>query len=103
MKVVVNRAVGSSFALSPAGLSRLHELKDAFGHARDAARPPEKSDWLYKLRRDDVDLVQVVEELGSAAFGQNAELAIIEIPNNANWRISDVVGFEYIKMDDQIF
>jgi len=80
MKVVVNRAVGSSFALSPAGLSRLYELKDAIGQVRDAARPPEKSDWLYKLGRDDVDLVQVVEELSSASFGQNAELAIIEYP-----------------------
>jgi hypothetical protein len=102
MKVVVNRAVGSCFALSPAGLSRLYELKDAIGQVRDAARRPEKSNWLYELPRNDRDLVQVVEELGSAAFGQNAELAIIEIPNNANWKISDAVGYEYIKVDGQI-
>jgi hypothetical protein len=102
MKVVVNRAVGSCFALSSAGLSRLYELKGAIGQVRDAARSPEQSNWLYELPRNDKDLIQVVEELGSAAFGQNAELAIIEIPNNANWKISEAVGYEYIKIDDQI-
>jgi hypothetical protein len=97
MKVVVNRAVGSCFSLSSAGLKRLFELKGTVGSIGD-----EKSNWLRSLPRNDKDLVQVVEELGSAASNENAEIIVIQIPDNANWSISDVVGYEYIKMDGQI-
>jgi hypothetical protein len=102
MKVVVNRAVGSCFSVSSAGLTRLFELKGAIGPIGDDGKPPVKSNWLYSLPRNDKDLVQVVEELGSAASDQNAEIIIIEIPDDANWSISDIVGYEYIKVDGQI-
>ena len=102
MKVVVNRAVGSCFSVSTAGLNWLFELKGAVGPIGDDGGSPEKSNWLHSLPRNDKDLVQVVEELGSAASNENAEIIVIEIPDNANWSISDVVGYEYIKVDGQI-
>ena len=102
MKVVVNRAVGSCFSVSSAGLNRLFELKGAVGPIGDDGSLSEKSDWLHSLPRNDKDLVQVVEELGSAASNENAEIIVIKIPDNANWSISDVVGYEYIKIDGQI-
>ena len=102
MKVIVNRAVGSCFSVSSAGLKRLFELKGAVGPIGDDGSSSKKSDWLHSLPRNDKDLVQVVEELGSAASNKNAEIIVIEIPDNANWSISDVVGYEYIKVDGQI-
>ncbi len=102
MKVVVNRAVGSCFSVSSAGLTRLFELKGAIRPIGDDGKPTEKSNCLYSIPRNDKDLVQVVEELGSAASDQNAEIIIVEIPDDANWSISDVVGYEYIKVDGQI-
>ena len=99
MKVVINRSVGSRFSLSSAGFNRLVELKGRIG---DEKRPLEKSNFLYNLPRNDKDLVQVVEELGMAASAHDAELTVVEIPDNANWSVSDVVGFEYVKVNGNI-
>jgi len=45
----------------------------------------------------------VVEELGMAASADDAELTVVEIPDTAKWSISDVVGFEYVKVNGNIF
>ncbi len=102
MKVVLNRSVGSRFSMSSAGFNRLIELKGSIGQIEGDERPSEKSNLLYSLPRNDKHLVQVVEELGLAASDQNTELTVIEIPDNANWSISDVVGYEYIKVNGNI-
>jgi hypothetical protein len=102
MKVVLNRSVGSRFSMSSVGFSRLIELKGSIGQIGDDGKPTEKSTLLYNLPRNDKDLVQVVEELGLAASDQNAELIVIEIPNNVDWSISDVVGYEYIEVNGNI-
>jgi|SRR3989304_6502256 len=102
MKVVLNRSVGSRFSMSSAGFNRLIELKGSIGQIEGYERPAEKSNLLYSLPRNDKDLVQVVEELGLAASDQDTELTVIEIPDNANWSISDVVGYEYIKVNGNI-
>ena len=41
-------------------------------------------------------LVRIVEELGDAANGECAELAIVEIPNDVDWEISEYDGNEHI-------
>jgi len=46
--------------------------------------------------RSDADLVAVVEELGSAANGDHAELMIVEIPDDVKWHIHEYDGMEYI-------
>ena len=102
MKVVVNRSVGSRFFMSSAGFNRLFELKGSIGQIGDDERLSERSNFLYNLPRNDKDLIQVIEELGLVASAQDAQLTIIEIPDNANWSISEVVGYEYIKVNGKI-
>ncbi len=102
MKVVINRSVGSRFSMSSIGFNRLVELKGLIGKIGDDGRPLEKYNFLYNLPRNDKDLVQVVEELGMAASDDNVELTVVEIPDNAKWSISDVVGYEYIKVNPPI-
>lgn len=41
-------------------------------------------------------LVQVVEELGSAANGRFASLKIIEIPDDIKWQIEEYDGCEWV-------
>jgi hypothetical protein len=91
MKLVLNRAVGASFRLSEKGAARLRVLKNekAIGF----------SDY---ITRNDPDLVRVVEELGAEAAGPNNELLVIDIPENSPWRISDVVGYEFVIANGEI-
>ena len=49
-----------------------------------------------ELRRDDADLVAVVEALGSKANGDYAELKIVEVPDDVNWYIEDYDGMEHV-------
>lgn len=41
-------------------------------------------------------VIRVIEELGEAANGQHAELAIVEIPDGTEYEISDYDGIEHI-------
>ena len=114
MKLVVNRGIGSRFSLSASALSKLGELKGRGRLRRDLNRPvttvafglaPEvaESDWVLKLERNDADLVGLVEELGPAASGLNAELTIVEIPDGCVWKISDAVGYEFVVVNGDVF
>ena len=46
--------------------------------------------------RTDPLLVRVVEELGEAASGDLAQLAIVEIPDRTDWELDDYDGIETI-------
>lgn len=48
------------------------------------------------IERNDSVLIQVVEELGDAANGKHAELAIVEIPDDVEWEISEYDGSEHV-------
>lgn len=52
------------------------------------------SDW--GIDRDDPDLVAVVEELGPNANGPNADLEIVEVPDDVNWQIEEYDGDEWV-------
>ena len=52
--------------------------------------------FYYELERSDPILVQVVEELGEASFGDYSELKIVEIPDDVHYSIEDYDGNEHI-------
>jgi hypothetical protein len=53
--------------------------------------------WYYRdVERNDPTLVQVVEQLGDAANGSHAELAIVEIPDDVQWGIDEYDGREHV-------
>jgi hypothetical protein len=105
MKVVLNRGVASSFRLSRTAIDRLSELKGrrVLAGGGGTAHTPEASDLTGSVPRDDPHLVQVVEELGAAAAGPNAELAVIEIPDGIAWKISEVAGYEFVSANGKVF
>jgi hypothetical protein len=57
-----------------------------------------KADWFYDhdIERNDPDLVAVVEELGKESFGDFAELQVVEIPDDVNWKIEEYDGQEWV-------
>jgi hypothetical protein len=48
------------------------------------------------ISRNDPVLIQVIEELSDAANGEHAELAIVEIPDDVEWEISEYDGSEHV-------
>ena len=48
------------------------------------------------IERNDPALVQVVEEMGSKADGDHAELAVVEIPDDVNYVVEEYDGMEHI-------
>lgn len=80
VKVVVNRCFGG-YSLSEAAMKALG-VTSPYAFAGDRANP---------------ELVRVVEELGcAAASGPLAELEVVEIPADTDWRIDDYDGRETV-------
>lgn len=106
MKIVINACFGG-FELSHKAFLRLRELGnvDALdepddGEYWDDGNGPRNidslSDFCYDIPRDNVHLIQVVEELGNEASGSCANLKIVNIPDNIEWEISEYDGSEHI-------
>lgn len=58
-----------------------------------------KDDTVYIIdytKRSHPDLVGIVEKMGSDAWGEHAELEVVEVPDDANWRIEEYDGKERI-------
>ena len=56
----------------------------------------EQTIYAREIERDDPALVQTVEELGHKAWGEHAELAIIEIPDGVDYVVEEYDGMEHI-------
>ena len=83
MKVVVNKSFGG-FGLSEEAMRLYTERGGA-------------SEEDYSMDRTDPILVALVEELGEKVNGRYAQLAIIDLPEDALlWDIADYVGYETI-------
>jgi len=113
MKVVINVRYGG-FSLSEAAIDMLLDRKGvAYEKRVDPAysiligveyyspgHVGEDAHYLSRHRftddRSDADLVSVVEELGSAANGDFAKLAIVEIPDDVEWHIHEYDGMECV-------
>lgn len=48
------------------------------------------------MKRDDPDLVAVVEDMGKDADGAYAELKVVEVPADAKWQIEEYDGMEWV-------
>jgi len=110
MKIVINRCYGG-FSLSDEAILRYAEIK---GINLTRVEDEDKF-WSYfiidgdkdkyfsdrELPRNDLVLVQVVEELGAKANGQCAKLRIIEIPDETNWQIGEYDGMEHVEQVHQ--
>lgn len=122
MKVVINQCYGG-FGLSSEALIRLIEAGSKNIIRRTIGEYSGKeSDFIWKCRdgysasyssifkdgivythnqfeenaRTDPALVQIVEELGSAANDEFAKLKIVEIPDDVNFIIEEYDGMEII-------
>lgn len=69
------------------------------------SRPAERelSGQVGSLSRSDEDLVAIVESMGALAARSQAELAIVDIPDGSEWKISDVLGFEFIVLNGKVY
>lgn len=72
-----------------------HEERLAYNEKR-AEQTIDDSDFV----RHDLALVHVVEELGEAASGMFAKLAIFELPDGASYRIDEYDGYESVMTPD---
>jgi hypothetical protein len=57
---------------------------------------------LETLDRSDPALIVVAEELGQNAGAPGTELIIIELPDDAKWRVRTVCGFEFLQLSDAL-
>lgn len=53
--------------------------------------------------RNDLYLIQVVEELGEESYGKCSELKIVEIPDDVEWEIKEYDGSEWIAEKHKIW
>ena len=104
-QIVINRDHGG-FGLSNKAIERLFELKNwkLVKQVRDSGVTLYYKDSIdddnffseYDLQRDDLDLVQVVKELGEKANSRYSNLKIVTIPDDVDFDIQEYDGREWI-------
>lgn len=106
-KIVYNKCYGG-FGLSKKAVERYFELmgwglvavKEDYGWEYYHCQHSGEYFYPRDLERDDPILVQVVEELGEEASGDNSELAIHELPSGTKYRIDEYDGYESVMTPD---
>jgi hypothetical protein len=83
MKVVINTCYGG-FGLSDEAMQEYKKRKGL------------TTVFLWKIERNDPDLVEIVEEMGDAAADLFAELKVVDIPDGIEWEIQEYDGREWI-------
>jgi len=87
--------------VKPEGRFEVKETEDFYAMSMEErqAHNQKYSDETFEennIERNDPVLIQVIEELGDAANGEHAELAIVEIPDDVEWEISEYDGSEHV-------
>jgi hypothetical protein len=116
MKVAINRCFGG-FGISNAAFEKLLERKGIAYEKVDAKFKFRGDDFDYyhagqvgkddgylseydmTSDRSDTDLIDVLEEMGEAAWGWAAEIAIVDIPDGVKWHIDEYDGMEHVAED----
>lgn len=110
MKIVINKCFGG-FGLSRAAVLRAREISGDPAWGGPTIRGDVDSDGtsvgfdyghINEAQRHDPVLVRVVEEMGRAANGQCASLAVVDIPAGTAYRITEYDGREDIETADEI-
>lgn len=83
LEIIINKCYGG-FGLSEEAL-KLYNDKSGLKLKYDGSIP-----------RDDLNLVQVVKELGQKANGLCADLKIVVIPDGISWCIEEYDGLEWV-------
>ena len=82
MKIVINTCFGG-YGLSEKAYAELGIEWDGHGYK-------------YNDKRDDPELVAVVEKLGDRASGRFAELKVVDVPDGVDWYIDEYDGMEHV-------
>lgn len=104
-KIIINRSY-DEFSLSHQAFIRLRELgqpqalqesnRGEYWPEAAGPREPSLNQCGKLIPRDDMKLVQVVEELQEAANGHAATLKVIAIPDDVKWTITKAEGGEQV-------
>jgi len=100
-KIVINNSYGG-FGLSQEALTELQKLDDKLVVEVNHEVFPEESLWLaedfydYPHYRANLNLVAVVEKLGSRANNDRSKLYIVEIPDDVEYTIENYDGQEWV-------
>lgn len=62
----------------------------------DAAEDTDLDSRPHDKDRADPDLIATIEKLGSAASGPNADIQIVDIPDDVEWYIEEYDGAEHV-------
>ena len=129
MKIVINTCYGG-FGLSKKAVMRWAELKGITLYADEKRHgnyfytipvakyreyekvAQETKDWSAlnevffsenEIPRNDVHLVQVVEELGIKSWGRFSELKVVDVPDDVKWEIFEYDGMEHVAEKHRIW
>ena len=91
MKIVVNKCFGG-YGLSHYAKT-LIEKKKGIKFDKNEMDPILRRD---PISRTDPDLIEIVEKLGEKAQGDCSELKVVEIPDGADYYITDYDGLETV-------
>jgi hypothetical protein len=104
MKIVINRSYGG-FGLSRKAVMRYAELKGiklrfvVIEHRENESFDEDRYWSVHDIDRSDPALVQVVEELGPESFGTQANLKVVDIPDDVEWKIS---GYDCMEQVEEV-
>ena len=96
-KIVVNNCYGG-FDLSDEAIKLYCELVglDVIKISKHRYEINDKYFVFRDIKRDDPNLVKVVETLKDKANGRYSKLEILEIPDDVEWEIADYDGQEWV-------
>jgi hypothetical protein len=90
MKIVINTCHGG-FGLSKEALALYNERAGTAIKYED------------DIKRNDLILIEIVEQLGEAANGGFAKLKVVKIPDDVQWQIEEYDGVEWVAEKHRIW
>ena len=90
MKIVINTCYGG-FGLSKEALALYNERAGTAIKYED------------DIKRNDLILIEIVEQLGEAANGGFAKLKVVKIPDDVQWQIEEYDGVEWVAEKHRIW